>query len=996
MPDWLVQEGLAWQQISLAKAANDRRIFYFEHDRIVHLKQEWQVPRSIDRLSIQGATIRLRLVWWANKAEVLIDGNLVQTGDLFDQKCRLLLCQNAQLDRTFKLELKLEKPTHDRGALQTCEILVEYPNQPCDPSKLADELGVIQAYLPILAQHGFDLETTVSELEQVLADPISETSLEEFAKIGRSLLPIGEFLKQRKVWMLGNAHIDIAWLWSIEETKEAIDRTFNSVLDLQKRYPELIFNQSSALTYEWIEQSDPKLFGQIQNAIEQQRWEPIGGMWVEPDCNLPSGESLIRQILYGKKYFREKFDLDIKIAWFPDTFGFNWQLPQILTKSGFTAFITQKLTWNDTNKFPAQIFWWQGLDGSKILTYFSNEIGLGIEPVSIAQFLSKQESQHQIKDCLWLYGVGDRGGGPTADMLDLSREWSESDIFFTVESSTAQNFISSLLQNLDPDMIPTWRDELYLEFHRGTYTSKADQKRKHRQAEILLTNTEKYCSIDAIFHNRDYPNHLLEKAWKGLLLNQFHDIIPGTSIPEVYQDADLVWDEINQICRSMIDEIDSLYPKLIWNFSNWSRTEIIEISHQYPANQTLAVHSSNCSGLVPTQRTEHGLIFNAKDIPSFGCCDFALVAVDRSESLASIPPLSITPTSLENQYLKVSIDPETGDIRQIYDHRYGNTLLKNACELQFYEDKGQYWDAWNIDPKFEQKKLIGLTLESIQIKQSGVIRGSLQVIRKFRQSRFVQEIELDAYSPFITVKNWVDWQEEQILVKAAFPLSFQAPFATYEIPMGSIDRSTIAETPEAKAKFEVPAQFWADMSTSGMGLSVLNDCKYGYDAQPDCLRLTLLRSPKWPCPDSDRGEHLFTYRLLPHQGSWQNAQTVQRAYELNSPLSLHRSIETLGDLTNLSFLSTSSHSIILSAFKRSEDMSSWILRFYEAHGERVEASIEFLPNIIAVQECDLLENPISQIQHQLNQFGCEFQPFEIKTFRLEFENLSCEEWRHRN
>ncbi len=995
------EEGLNPQLLPI----NEKGIIAFDRDRHIHIQQTWCLPESVNGLSTKGATLRLNLLWWASLAEISINGNKVHTGDLFDQKCRLLLAENIESDRTFTFDIKLTAPKHDRGALQKSEILIEYPHQPCDPGKLATELGIIHAYLPHLLSENFHLEDIVSQLELLLSKipdrDLKGIWLSELANIRRSLLPIGEFLKQRKVYLLGNAHIDLAWLWAIAETKDVMQRTFSSALQLQKAYPELIFNQSTALSYVWMEEEYPELFKQIQTAVQEGKWEAIGGMWVEPDCNLPSGESLIRQILYGKHYFRTKFNQDIKIAWLPDTFGFNWQLPQILLKSGFEALITQKLTWNDTNKFPHQIFWWQGLDGSKIFTYFSNEIGLGIEPVAIAKFLSQQEQKHHISECLWLYGVGDRGGGPTADMLNMGRAWANSEIFFTLEASTAENFVLKLKQDLDRNSIPIWQDELYLEFHRGTYTTKADQKRQHRQAEILITNTEKLCAIASIMLGKQYPKASLEKAWQGLMLNQFHDILPGTSIPEVFIDADLVWAEVRNICVTLTDEVltlsqaQSIAEKsfVIWNFQNWSRTEVIEIEN--PTNEVthLVSVSGNSTKIPPTQRTEKGLLIVAQDVPSFGAIHYKLIPAESSQVVADSPPVSVaisdanTEIYLENQYLKVTINSQTGEISQICDRRHGNSLLSQPCELQFFEDKGQYWDAWNIDPAYENKPLTGLTLESIEIQEQGPIRVSVRVVRKFGRSHFQQDIYLDAYSAFVTVTNHVDWQEEYVLVKMAFPLSFSAPFATYEIPMGAIARSTMAETPEAKAKFEVPAQFWADLSSEGMGLSVLNDCKYGYDAKPSQIRLTLLRSPNWPSPNSDKGLHEFTYRLLPHQGSWRNAQVVREGYNLNSALMIFSN--NFSDRTHVgdcfSLLSVSSTAIVISAFKLAEDGLSWILRLYEAHGEQLTTEITFLQAINSITECDLMECDLGKLSHLDDRFSCEFQPHEIKSFKVCFD-----------
>lgn len=1049
---------------------NEKGILMFERGDRICWQQTWQIPKSVNGLSTQGATLRLGLIWWASLAEVFIDGNKIHVGDLFDQKCRLLLAQNIEPDRTFSFTINLIAPKHDRGALQKSTILLEYPHLPCDPGKLTTELGIIQAYLPQLLDQDFNLDETISQFEilltQAYAQDIDGEWLSELAKIRRSLLPIGEFLKQRKVYLLGNAHIDVAWLWAIAETKDVMQRTFKSALQLQKDYPELIFNQSTALSYKWMEEEHPELFARIQAAVRAGKWEPIGSMWVEPDCNLPSGESLIRQILYGKKYYHEKFGTDSKVAWLPDTFGFNWQLPQILSKSGFVAFITQKLTWNDTNKFPHQIFWWQGLDGSKIFTYFSNEIGLGIEPVAIAKFLSQQEQKHNIPSCLWLYGVGDHGGGPTADMLNLGREWSNSDLFFTLEASTAENFILKLKQEIDGNSIPCWQDELYLEFHRGTYTTKADQKHKHRKTEIRITNSEKLCAIAAIMQQKPYPQQALNQAWQGLMLNQFHDILPGTSISEVFHDADLAWDDANRLCQSAIEQvlgnppakvIPNIYkgctpiPALnlgittrklplpdaisltIWNFLNWSRTEVIEIETITPSpsplgrgeqegdSTTLPLNYGDndraeelqfCLSLgtsltnqspesLPIQKTENGILLIAQDIPSLGFANYQVLPIGSDRSITQIPPISIASSEanseihLENQYLKVTINSQTGNIAQIFDKRYNNSLLDKSSELQFFSDRGQYWDAWNIDPDYESKQLPGANLESIEILEQGSIRVLLRTVKKFGQSRFRQDISLDVYSAYITVKNVVDWQEEHVLVKIALPLSFSAPFATYEIPMGAIARSTMTETPEAKAKFEVPAQFWADLSGDGVGLSVLNDSKYGYDAKPNQLRLTLLRSPNWPAPHADHGIHEFTYRLLPHQGSWQRAETVRDGYNLNNPLAIAFG-STEGDQKDrFSFLSISSNAIVLSAFKLAEDNASWIVRLYEAHGERVETEISFSLAIDTVTECDLMEKDLGEVidfetqssAHSPHQFSCKFQPHEIKTFRVKFRCL---------
>lgn len=997
-----------WQPLALVNSQkNIPMLAFLKQEQNIHIKQIWQVPESYAGLNTRGAAIYLHLTLWADWWAVFINGQQVQEGDLFDQKCRLLLTDCAA-GQEFVIELKLNSPKHDIGALQRSQIVWEYAHQAGDPQRFADELAVLEIYLPILIREQVDiqpLELAIAELNKLLiskADKDQESLFSQLATIREPLLQYGEFLKERQIYLLGNSHIDVAWLWAIAETKQAMQRTFNSALNLQKSYPELIFNQSTALSYQWMEQADPALFQQIQQAVAEGKWELIGGMWVEPDGNLPSGESLIRQILYGQAYFREKFDQEVKIAWLPDTFGFHWQMPQILTKSGFTAFVTQKLLWNDTNKFPYQIFWWEGVDGSQILTYFSNEIGQGIEPVAIAKYLAKQEELHGISKTIWLYGVGDHGGGPTADMLNQGRSWTDSPMFFSMQAGTLANFLSELKTESasHTPSLPIWQDELYLEFHRGTYTTKADQKRQNRQLEILLGNAEKYSAIAALVANIDYPMTKLETAWKGLLLNQFHDILPGTSIPEVFVDADRTWAEVRAVCDQILPESPTKATQeslQAWNFLNWQRSQLVQMP----------------------DRTLHWLT-----VPSCGFVDLAKVPpVTTNPPLNSSPNLSLSLTNdtdhffLENNFLKLAISRNSGDIAQIWCQRSPDaiTILRSPSSWQFFSDRGQYWDAWNIDPHYEQQPLEPATLQSITTDEHQFLI-TVKISKVFQKSKFTQEIQLSAFEPFITVKNWVDWQEDHVLVKVAFPVNWRSSEATYEIPMATISRRTIQNdlprnslnnslnNSQEQAKWEVPAQYWADLSAEdrSIGLSVLNDCKYGYDAKPDCLRLTILRSPNWACPNSDRGEHEFTYRLVPHQGAWHediawedgnsksSKNIVQLAQELNNPIALYAPSFHIPDHSSHSFLQTSASNIILAAWKRSQDQSGWIIRLYEATGKATETTISIPSlNSISIYECDLMERQIAPVVITATEpltllltFTTQFTAYEIKTFLI--------------
>lgn len=440
----------------------------------------------------------------------------------------------------------------------------------------------------------------------------------------------------------------------------------------------------------------------------------------------------------------------------------------------------------------------------------------------------------------------------------------------------------------------------------------------------------------------------------------------------MFDDADRTWTEVREVCDRLlpygIQENTNLQA---WNFLNWQRSQLV--------------------------KKPDGSFCWLANIPSFGFTEIESVEISETND-----PLSIISDSekfyIENRYLKVEIDLKTGAIAQVFDKRSQKAILQSPSTLQFFEDKGEYWDAWNIDPNYESKKLESTTLESVEISSNRSLQVSVRTVQKFRNSAFIQEIQLSAFEPFITVKNWVDWQEEYTLVKVAFPVNWRSPYATYEIPMGTIQRSTLGETPEAKAKWEVPAQYWADISSENvvspqekqhsLGLAVLNDSKYGYDAKPGCLRLTLLRSPNWPSPHSDRGHHEFTYRLVPHQGDWREANIVQLAQELNNLIVLqHSPIPNLPiPIKQQSFLQVSAPNIILSAFKRSQDHSGWVIRFYEAHGKETETEIEISLDLLQAEnvwECDLMEiknTLLTIVKGASNHLQVIFKPYEIKTF----------------
>ncbi len=1045
-----------WDEWPIVELNEKKQIIWSSGKQVQWLVQKIVIPHYIYRCNypVAGLKLRMALTWWAEDVQIFVNGELVQTGDLFDYFTRILLSSSVTPESEILVALRLVSPGHDRGALMRSLLIYEsnddrYP----EPGFVANELAVLHSYLK-----AFDI-AKLDILENAIAN-IDRSSLPDVTKFNISLSHLRQNLlsqipaRQSKIFLLGHAHLDMAWLWPVKETWIAAQRTFESALKLQQEFPDLIFCHSTPALYAWMEEHRPDLFAAIQNQVKAGRWEIVGGMWIEPDLNLIDGESIVRQILYGQRYVQEKFHQITKVAWVPDTFGFCATLPQFLQLGGIEYFVTQKLSWNDTTKFPYGFFWWRSPDGSQIFSLMSALIGEDIDPIKMANYAVDWQSKTNLENALWLPGVGDRGGGPTRDMLEVANRWQKSPFFPQLEFTTAEDYLQNI-EKLARDRqlpIPIWDDELYLEFHRGCYTTHADQKRYNRRCEELLYQAELFASLATISAKVSYPQIELEDAWKKLLFNQFHDILPGTSIPEVFVDANEDWQAVErvgaQILHKSLNAIASqislppaphpnALPIVVFNPSNWERSQVIavklptsdpwqvcdwegnpiltqQISATTPLDFPSLISIDNASSSEPiTNSVRNTLLFVANSVPSVGYRLFWLSPLNpetlensslREEISEEANRNSNHNTSilvqdrefvqkdslnekdwiLENELILVKVNQQTGNISRLFDKVNHQEILhqQEANQLQAFEDSGQYWDAWNIDPKYAEHPLPTPELKSIEWIYKGEVQQRLRVVRQIGQSEFCQDYVLDVRSPILKICTTVNWQESHVLVKAAFPFNFTADFATYEIPCGAIDRTTQPQTPAEKAKWEVPALRWADLSGENCGVSILNDGKYGYDAQPDRLRLTLLRSPNWPDPSADRGFHQFTYAIYPHDGNWRSSNTVRHGYELNLPLqpilpsrstnSNQISLPPIGQLLDLS-----SENLILMAFKRSEDSPHhWILRCYECRGEETELNLKSDLNLQIVQSVDLLERSID-MPEQLK-----ILPWKIITFQV--------------
>jgi alpha-mannosidase len=994
------------------------------------LRRWIEIPRKINGYSIQDARIKLDLNFdfpWNNKGPVTIsvfsNGSLISRGD-DDMQQPILITESAHPGQRFLVAVRIVS-NDANTSFQRAQLLVEPPASRPDPAMLRTEIlaarPLIAAYADGKAEREQTIEAAIKAIDFSSLDKNDQIGFDSSLRRAQSQLQsLNPWIKQFTVRAVGNSHIDMAWLWPWTETVEVVRNTFQSVLDLMREYPDLKFTMSSARTYEWMQEKYPDLFRQIQQRVKEGRWEVIGGMWVEPDLNMPAGESLVRQILVGKTYFQKHFGADINIGWNPDSFGYNWQLPQIYKKSGIDYFVTSKLLWaTDYTKFPYRLFWWQAPDGSRLLTYFPHEYANQFEPEQITQdlaFYGPSIYGPKLTDrpeMLYLCGIGDHGGGPTRTMLDIAdRLRSPDSVFPTIQFSTAKEFFADLQTELPKLDVPTWNNELYFEYHRGVYTTQAETKRRIRRDEQLTLDAEKYASLTSLFA-LPYPQDELQLVWKNLLFDHFHDVMPGSGIAVNYLDAKRNLEDvartdaaiIHRSLRELVAHINTAgkgVPVIVFNSLAWQRNEVIEVSAQLPgaARQIEVVDSngkpveSQLLSIEPGTNRVRFLILS--NVPSFGYETYFVRGASRPpENHAAVHASADT---LENDFVRLTVDPQTGCLTSLFDKRGGSEALAPAetdsggptnavCGnlLQAFVDKPKRWDAWNIDPDFEKQHWDLDRADEVSLVERGPLRAILRVKNHFQNSTFVQDITMYAGVPRVDVKMQVEWHEKHILLKVAFPLSAHNDKATFEIPYGSIERPTTRNTPAEQAKFEVPAQSWADLSGASHGFSLLNDCKYGYDVKGNVLRLSLLRSPEWPDPHADEGHHEFTYSLYAHAGSWRDALTVRQAYELNYQLTATQAEQHQGPLpARHAFLLIEQNNVFVTAVKKAEDDDALILRFYEWAGKSADVKILLPTGAQSAWETNLMEKVSGTIPLHDDSVTVPTKPYEIKTVKIQF------------
>ncbi|MCL4540905.1 MAG: glycosyl hydrolase-related protein, partial [Chloroflexi bacterium] len=825
-----------------------------------------------------------------------------------------------------------------------------------------------------------------------------DQGLQDFTLIVDPELPYGEFLatvhsgRERlqpllatvngstvpELFAFGHAHIDVAWLWPLAETERKTARTFSSQLTLLDEYPFYRFMHSTPHLYVKLAEQYPALFERVKQAAQRGQFLVEGGMWVESDTNIPSGESLIRQFLFGKRYFREEFGVECELLWLPDVFGYSGALPQILRGCGINYFSTAKIFWayNGGEQFPYNTFVWEGIDGSRVLAHFCNDYNSHTDPESIADRWNSRVQLNGISTRLVPFGFGDGGGGPTRDHLEFLRRMGNLEGLPKVHIASPIEFFHDLERRGIPDA--HYVGELYFQAHRGTLTSQARTKRGNRKGELALREAELWSSIAASLHQAEYPQSELAEAWRGLLLNQFHDIIPGSSIHRVYEEAEALYQHVLDTAEHLIARAQRAIAApserhiSVFNSLSWSRTELIPL----PGDATGLADPAD--DLMPVQHVGDQ-VFVEVTLPPMGLSTFTLVAQDTPIE-ASPSAVRVTERSLENEYLR-AIFNEMGEIISLFDKESQRELLTAPGNVfRLFKDVPTEWDAWDIDSMYELTPVVLQDQSTAPVASPGPLVGILRVVRSLHGSHFVQHIRLRRGSRRLEFETEGEWRERHKLLKVAFSVNVKSHEAWHEVQYGHLTRPTHRSRRFDADRFEVSNQRWTALVEEGHGVAVLNDCKYGVSVLDNCISLTLLKSALGPDMTADIGHQEFTYALYAWNGSFCDSAIVREGYELNCP-----PLVSLGRGVDASFLSVDATNVIIDTVKRAEDgLGDLIVRLYESKRTATRCRLHTTLPVVEAVETNMLE-VIDQNTLQVPERGeiiLEFRPFEVKTLRL--------------
>ncbi len=771
---------------------------------------------------------------------------------------------------------------------------------------------------------------------------------------------------------VGHAHIDTGWLWPVCETVRKCGRTFASQVDLIQRYTGYVFGASQPQHYQFVKEYYPELYERVKECVKRGNWEPQGGMWVEADCNIISGESMVRQILHGKKFFQREFGVDVDNLWLPDVFGYSAALPQILQKSGIRFFLTQKISWNQFNEFPHNTFTWRGIDGSEVLTHFppENNYSSRLNPQYLVPGRDKFREKDRLETFLSLFGVGDGGGGPKAEFIETGSRMANMEGAPKVHFGTARDFFHDL-ENYQ-DKLDRWTGELYLEIHRGTLTTQSRIKRHNRKLEQQLTATEILASLLPV---NAYPAEELEQTWKQLLINQFHDILPGSSITEVYRVAEQEFEACHESCRDLMQRIadqafdDDPDGLALVNTLSQPYSGLVELPESFDPDAGLIDEEGN---LIPVQ-ADHGKAFARVDMPGL-----SILALRKTHQ-HDVDTHAVSELMLENEVIRYRFDAN-GTLIEAVDLETGENILPDGAKgnvLSLYNDRPNDWDAWDVDLFYEKNILEIAQCTAWEPLSRGDAFQGLHFEFTIGSSTVTQDVYLAEGTKELRFATTVDWREKHRMLRVAFPVNIHTEREAFDIQYGHVYRPTHRNTSWDWARFECVGQRYADLSDRDRGVALMNDCKYGYRLADGVLDLNLLRAPTYPDPDADQGLQYFNYSLYPHRGDLADADVMARAAMLNrEPLLFEGKTTSKQDFP----WKLESEGISLEVVKKAEDEDVWILRLVETRGRKSTGKLTIALDKCSIVEADLMENNISG--ELKNPLPLELTAFEIRTYKI--------------
>ncbi|MDR2646679.1 MAG: glycosyl hydrolase-related protein [Oscillospiraceae bacterium] len=796
---------------------------------------------------------------------------------------------------------------------------------------------------------------------------------------------------------IGHTHIDVAWLWRLRQTRDKAGRSFATVLKYMDEYPEYRFMSPQAQLYDYVRQDYPELFERIKAKVADGQWEVEGSMWVESDTNVTSGESLVRQFLVGKRFFREHFGEETKIMWLPDVFGYSAALPQIIKKSGLDYFMTTKISWNEYDRLPYDSFMWQGIDGTRVLSHFSTgsdaiqaripsfftTYNAHLDPNHVLGGWKRYSNKDLNSEYLITFGYGDGGGGPSVPHLEKGRRMAAGiEGCPKVVQQPTREFFHRLEEQVSGDRhLPVWAGELYLQFHRGTLTAQSRNKRYNRKSELLYHDVETLAATAFQLTGAAYPTDELLANWKLILLNQFHDIIPGSSIFPVYEDSREQYLQLlaagdgmanaaqTAIASAIPAEEDSI---VVFNTLGFERSDVVIAD--VPTDFAAAADA-------PSQRTYDGkLCFAADAVPGKGWKTFQLTGTPARGAA-----VDASGKTIETEVFSLTFD-ENYNITSLIHKPTGRSVAPDGQLLNrliAFEDRPFNHEAWDIKPYFSEKFWYIDDVQSAEVIESGPVRTVLRVVRKYIRSTIQQDFIFYPAGDRIDVQYVVDWHEKNIALKCDYPVDVNTTRATFDIQFGSLERTTHENSTWDFAQFEVCGHKWADLSDNGFGLSVLNDCKYGWTVKNGHIMPTLLRSATRPNPAQDREVHYFTYSIYPHAGTVTESNVVREGYQLNVPLRAACVQKQQGTLPkSYALVQVDSPNVVIETIKKAEDSDDLIVRTYESANRAVNAVLTFGSAVAQITECDLMEENDVPATAQGASVAVAYKPFEIKTFKV--------------